>query len=408
MKQDKQPVPRREFDLDFVDLHSDVSVDRFKVEEKSRKGKKGGQNAGRRNSISASASSDSNKGTTSGSKNSRSKNQPPSRRRELFFSALLNLILAIGLGYLMWEREMGQEDYAKRMDSLKNDLSEQTQTLKEANDRIQELEGNNQKLEKKGDTLSTKGKNLSSDFEKQKKEAILLRKEITSLKKKNQDQSKKLKSTQKRHDRLKSESKKKENELQSTLAEVRQREQENEANFQAQLTSVQEGVDSLRNERNSLHRRISGYEAQIEEEAQAGKAAMREQGNLLNENRTLKASLSKLEKKNKQLLRQNKDLKEVTTGELIPFSSDIVMPVPHYKEPIPKGVKFPKGTNFVVVHMLINESGAVTEIFYPQGQFIETTFKSIMSPNLFKWKFSPPKYRNMNVKCWIPVIIRKP
>ena len=386
MRQDKQPVPRREFDLNHVNLHSDVSVDRFKVddtpdEEKRRSMKHGdGKQSGK----------------------------PVSRARELFFSALLNLILAGVIGFLVWDRQVKDMNFSRELSTVKKDLSAKALALDGANKRIKDLEGNNQKLASKGATLSTEGKSLSSNVEKQKQEVARYKKELSALKKKSEEEEKQLKSSQIKYNQLKKNSQIRENDLNNTITSLQQQEKEKEATYQAQITEFRGEINTLRTERNSLRNSVSGYKDQIEEEARAGKVAMREQGKVVQENRALKADLLRIEKENKALLAQNKDLKEVTTGELVPFSSEITMPVPHYKEPIPKGLKWPRGTDVIVVHMLINESGAVSEIYYPQGQFIDTTFKSIMSPNLFKWKFSPPKYRNMNVKAWTPIIVREP
>ncbi|PIE03415.1 MAG: hypothetical protein CSA81_02275 [Acidobacteria bacterium] len=373
MKKDQQPLPRREFNLDQVNLRSDVTVDRFKEPEVEEK-----------------------------------KVHKANRTRELFFSALLNLILAAGIGYLVWERQQWQANAHTEMKKVRSELQTQSEELKAARERVAELKGNNKQLEKKGTSLSNKEKDLNSSVQKYKKELGLYKTENSSLKKKQAGLKKEVASLKKKYNSLKLKSKKKEKELTTALENSKAEFIDKANEHQVKVDGLQNSINQLQSERVALKRTVDQYKQQIEEEARAGKAAMRQQGSLVSENRSLKSQLQKIEKKNEQLTREVKDLKEVTTGELIPFSSEIIMPVPHYKEPVPKGVKWPKGSDVVVVHMLINEAGAVAEIFYPHGQFIDASFKSIMSPNLFKWKFSPPKYRNMNVKAWIPVVIREP
>ena len=376
MNQDNQPQPRREFDLDHVNLHSDVSVDRFHVDE------------------------DPPAPITA--------KKPRGRTRELFFSTFLNMVLAAGFGYLMWERQNNQVIVKGEMSKVKSQLEISQQKLDQANLQIQELEGHNKKLKNKGENLSQQEKELSSSISKEREQAQLFQKELTALKKEKTELDKELNSQKSRYDALKTTAAKKETELTQKISSLESVMVEKETDFQNQLAEMKKLVQTLNSERTTLTRDLNQYREQIQEEARAGQAAMREQGVLANENKALVAQISKLGADNKSLKAQIKELKEVTTGELVPFSSEITLPVPHYKEPLPKGLKWPKGSDFVVVHMLINESGGVNEIYYPQGQFVDAQFQSMMSPVLFKWKFSPPRFESLNVKTWVPIIIREP
>jgi len=375
MNQDKQPSPRREFDLDQMNLHADVSVDRFQNDEP-----KSVQTV---------------------------KVKRKSKSKELFFSAFLNLVLAGAFGFLFWERQQNQGQFQTQMNALNAEKAKIFTELQSAKARIDDLEGNNKQLHAKGQTLSEKEKQLSNRVEKEREQVQKYKNEIASLKKDLAKQEKSAKDNLNRYNSLKASSKKKETQLNEKIGSLEAQIIEKDTDFQNQRNELSRQVETLLQERKNLKLEVTRYQGQIQAEAQAGRAAMQEQGRLNNENRVLSDKVRRMESEVKTLKAQVKDLKEVTTGELVPFSTDVTLPVPHYKEPVPKQIKWPRGTDFVVVHMQITESGAVKEIYFPQGQFLDSEFQSTISPTFFKWKFSPPKYRNLNVKTWVPVVVRK-
>jgi hypothetical protein len=373
---EKQPEPRRPFDLDHMDLHADVSVNRFEDEEKS--------------------------------KQAPAKKPKRSRTRELLFSAFLNMILAAGFGYLMWERQETATLHQKEQSAFQHRIEGLNAQIQEALKQIESLSGNNKELKHKGESLSDRQKALASSIAKEREQKRKFKKEIASLKKVKTKLEKDVKTQKNKVKSLNRKLAKVEKTNKAKIAALEEASTKRDQEHLAQIALIEGKLSKSQAGQTLLKREIDRYKAQITEEAQAGKAAMVQQGKLAAENRRLLERLKKLELERKNYMAEIKDLKEVTTGELIPFSTDITLPVPHYKEPFPKGLKWPRGTDLILVHMKINESGSVSEIYYPRGQFIDTTFKSIMSPVLFKWKFSPPRYQTLNVKAWIPVVIRKP
>ena len=107
-----------------------------------------------------------------------------------------------------------------------------------------------------------------------------------------------------------------------------------------------------------------------------------------------------------QTKEENTKLKEVSFGELVPFSENVVPGKITYREPFPDGVKIPRKLGAVVVQALITEVGSVEKAFILPGQELDASAAAGLLRAIYKWKFTPPTLGQVRVKTWQPLLVR--
>ena len=159
--------------------------------------------------------------------------------------------------------------------------------------------------------------------------------------------------------------------LNEDLASEREKLFENQKQYNVLVASSSTEQSNLNNTINRLKAKNKSLNRALADEADASKLSLKERSQLQTKNqdldRKLRSANQKLETNRKKIL----ELSETQVGQLIPFSKDMIMPTIRYRDPFPKGVKWPRSIDVVAINVLVSESGKVEDLVILPGQNID-------------------------------------
>ena len=346
--------------------------------------------------------------------------KPPAQRREKTTSskgspllAILFGLLALGAGAGAWYfydlhkgLEMRYSALIKEQDSTRLNLSETAGTLDEANAQIVTFKKMLGAQEKKNEDLTNQNKVLNADIASRDKE-------IKNLKSRNDKSAKDLKNTRASLNRATSER----NQARKELADLKTSSSEQiaalETTAQEMETAHTEARSSWDTNRRRLEKESGDAKAEVkrlqdqfEEESQASLAIIREKNQLQQERTQLQQDIRKKNSELASARKRIKALENVDVGELVPYSEEITGGQVSYREPLPDGAKVPRKIGQVALQVLVTEVGSVEKAFIIPGQELEADLSRALIQSVYKWKFSPPTYRQTRVKTWLTVLVK--
>ncbi len=334
--------------------------------------------------------------------------QVKSKRWPLVLLTLLALAGAGVAGYLYLELEKAKitnRELLQKEETTVSNLKNTAGTLEEARVKILRLEGElkkanqaNQKLEKSNADLSAAKKENEGQIANQKSA-------LADVQKKLQVSEQRLKQVNKARDNLQSELDRVEKTYGERVEALETQLADSRAQYQSQTTRFEEETRTLQNQLARVKRDRDRFKQQFEDESSASLRIIQEQADLKEKNANLESEVRGLKARLADADRRIRGLEEVGLGDLVPFSEEVSPGQVNYREPLPDGLKIPRRLSPVVVQVLVSEVGSVEKAFIVPGQALDAELARAVSQSIYKWKFSPPTYRNTRVKTWQPVWI---
>lgn len=310
------------------------------------------------------------------------------------------------------------QNVRKELDQLRADIDHASENLTATSGSLEETR---EALSKSQTSLQRMRSELDSSKQAQdtlKKEKAQLDKELSSSKKALETAQAETKAANAKTVPLEKSVK----DLTQTRADLQQQLKEKEAEFTAKLadlnTALETSQTQMTNQAQTYRQKEENLQAQIrklqteyqtlrnqsESESAAGLAIIRERAELKSENERLKLQLSESSKKLEQSQQRITALETTKLGDLVPYSDEVQPAEVRFRAPLPEGVKFPRGMDRVIVMTLINENGAVDKAFLLPGQEVEGLPARDIISAIYQWKFRAPQKGNIRVKLWQPVV----
>ncbi len=333
---------------------------------------------------------------------------PPKAGRGLLIFLLLILTLsACGAGWYYYDRyeklHIRYLDLLQKGESTKLDFSSTASSLDEANIRLAQFKRELGKVKGENQQFSGKNKALNKSVTKKDRELAKLKKNVQQGKR----------NLSKANDRL-AQTKRERDQARSALADMEkdstQRIQTLESELQDTKDRFRTQVDTLTGERNELRQSLNravrekdNIQKQFQDESQASLRIIQDRSRLKRENERLLSDLEKVRTQLTALQKRTTDLENVKLGDLVPYSDEITPAQVSYRDP--EGLKIPKKVGRVALQVLVTEVGSVEKAFIIPGQTIDGQLARTIIQSVYKWKFTPPTYKQVRVKTWQTVLV---
>ncbi len=336
--------------------------------------------------------------------------QPKPRRSGL---AVLFFILFLGAGAGAWyfydqhrQLEVAFNNLLQEQDSTRLNLNETAGTLEEAHASITLLNKDLASAKKENETLASKNKNLDNTVAKNNKEIKALRTEIDKRKAEQSKTNEKLKDLENSKAALQKSFTQLEQRSSSEIKSLETRLQEKESQYQADADAWNKSRNTLQQNLQKANEEKERIQRQFDDESKASLKIIQEQASLKENGARLESEVRKLKAELKAAQTKVNALENVQPGDLVPYSEEIKIGDIRYREPLAEGVKIPRKTGQVAIQVLINEVGSVEKAFIIPDQLLEADLSRALIQSIYKWKFTPPTYRNIRVKTWQTVLVK--
>ncbi|MCB1050090.1 MAG: hypothetical protein KDC71_05770 [Acidobacteria bacterium] len=255
---------------------------------------------------------------------------------------------------------------------------------------------------------------LKTDGDKSKKQAQSLEKELKTSQSSLTDKDKKLAEVEKdlnASKKAESDLKKQVSQLTDSLT-LKTEELNRKAQTFEQTTSELNGkIGELEKNYRTLEGRNRDLQKQVDEEREryrqesaASLNIIKERSNLIAQNQDLTSENTRLKRELDNKTQRIQALETVQEGQLVPYNTDLIPGEITYREPLVReGV--PRRYGPFAVQVLISEVGSVKNAFIVPGQEIESGLARAILENTKLWKFSPPSLQGKRVQTWQTVIV---
>lgn len=362
------PVKKDSFDLDEVELHGDIQVERSGLIDEP-------------------------------------KNHPKTFKGPMWVFLCLAIAacggsIFFGLRYFQLKRDFQALQETKGqaqadLSATEGTLAELRQALTTSNEEGEKLSREVTRLKALVTELQTKNQALEREAARHEKTASQEKTRAKTSEAKAKDASNELQKTQRAFQAYRTEQETTVAELNAQIerqAELMQKLQEQDRGRQTELRKLMDEQTRL--------------QTQLDEEGAASLRLIQERGRLNQSNQQLEKQNEQLRTDLEKARATITDLERIDIGELVPFSSRISPAIPTYQEPFPKDLRIPRRQGPIVVQMLISEVGAVENAFVVPGQSIDVEAARAIIDHVKKWKFSPPTLDGIRVKTWQPVLVQ--
>ena len=322
------------------------------------------------------------------------------------------LVACLALGgagtcyYLKYEeqnRAMAEIQALSENKSL--DLKTMANSLADSKDRISSLEGALADEKKQTQKLDGERGRLTKEISGLKKDVSGLESDL----KKAREETTKAAAEAKRlgeerdgiRDRLASVEKRANEEIATLQTQL----ESNRSQYATQLKRQEDAQAGLRRELDEAREAQTRIKRQFEEESQASKTIIKEISGLKSENARLQVELDRAKRQVKDAQDRINGLENVETGELVPFSGEVEAGQVRFREPLPPGLKFPRRLGQIAVQALVTEDGEVDQAFILPGQELDAEVATAVVRAVYAWKFTPPRHKTVRVKLWQTVLV---
>ena len=350
--------------------------------------------------------------------------EPPKRKRPhsnkawpvVIMLGLMSLAgCAVAVLYFIRYKDV-REDYIqlqKEIDTASQNLTTTSGSLEETREALSKSQTAVQRMREELDqrkaeieSLKKTSAQLKADGAEAKKQLETAQKSIKDLNAKLGDNESKLSSLTKERDRLTKAMSDMEQENAARIEDLNKALEAGQAQATEQANTYRKDLQKLQAEKRDLEGTLARLRQQAEAESQAGMEIIRERGTLKSENERLKLEITNMEKALNTARQRVNRLENVQTGDLVSYSEEITAAETTFREPLPEGVRLPRGLDTVVVMALINENGGVEKAFLLPGQEVDGILARDIIATAYKWKFRPARKGNTRVKVWQPILFR--
>jgi len=306
--------------------------------------------------------------------------------------------------YMQLQKEI--DTASQNLTTTSGSLEETRQALSKSQTSVQRMREELDQRKSEIETLEKAAKQLKSDSAQQKKRLESAQGSIKELNTKLEKSEATANELTKERDRLKQAMADQEERDATRIEDLNKALEASQAQATEQARTYRTDLKNLQSEKSALESEIERLRQQAETESQAGMEIIRERGQLKSENERLKLNIANLEKSLNQTRQQLNRVQNVQTGDLVSYSEEITPAQATFQEPLPEGVKLPRGLDQVVVMTLVDENGGVDKAFLLPGQSVDGILARDIISTVYKWKFRPARKGNTRVKVWQPILFR--
>lgn len=360
------------FDLDQVELHSDISID--------------GQ-----------------------------RSRPPVRRKQndvpmsMVVLLLIVAIGGIGAGVFFFTKaeklsaELAQSGQAESR--VTEELSTTQEALSQSEQKLAQMQGRLDKMGKRHESASAREKELETQLGQ-------VRKELGAQKKLVTKGQQNLKAAQEQVSKISGERdqlRQAEEQGKTALAQM-ETEHANQlgalsAQYSEQLERQRRQEARLQDKLNKAMAEGDRFRSQASQESQASLRLIEEQNRLESTSERLKLELDRTKQELAQARKNINRLETVQPGQLVPLSEQVQPGKVRLRQPLAEGLKVPRRLGQVAVQVLVNQEGAVDQAFIVPGQDMPADLAAGVVKSVYKWRFSPPTHGPKRVKLWQTVLV---